>query len=137
MAWLHATPKPPEGTKRAENTKSAIKLSRHDQMKKAGITPKMPPNPMPHMIERLVEIGLTESNGMGAVPIGWATIDAWQRCTGIELDPWEAKLLRRLSAAYVVESRRAEDETCSPPFHTGPDRREVETEHARLIALLG
>ena len=42
-----------------------------------GVPPRMPPNPAPHIIARLIEIGLTESNGMGPSPLSWQAIGAW------------------------------------------------------------
>lgn len=106
-------------------------------MKKERIAPQMPPNPAPHIVERLIELGITEAAGMGAAPLSWREIDAWCNRTGVDLDPWEARLLRKLSAEYLAESRRAEDETCPPPWYNGPSRREVETEAARLTMVLG
>jgi hypothetical protein len=105
-------------------------------MKRRRVTPKLPPNPAPHVTDWLIEIGLTEA-GMGVGPITWLQIDAWQRCTGVPLAPWEARLLHRLSLAYVAEGRRAEDENCPPPWRTLPTARERENEEAELMKLLG
>lgn len=136
MAWLHATPKPPEGSKRAQ-VEQAVKISRLDRMKKDRIVPKMPPNPAPHIIDRLVEIGLTEAAGMSASPLSWREIMEWQRATGHDLPPWELKLLRKLSVEYLAESRRAESENCPPPWRAPVTQREGETEEARLRMVLG
>lgn len=99
--------------------------------------PQMPPNPAPHLTDRLIEIGLTEAAGMGAGPISWLTIDAWKRSTGVPIDPWEARLLRRLSIAYHAEGRRAEDETCPPPWRAKVTALEREVEEAALRSVLG
>jgi hypothetical protein len=136
LAWLHATPKPPEGTKRAK-LGTASKLSRIDQMKRDKIVPQMPPNPLPHLTGWLLEIGLVEGGGMAAVPISWREIDAWCVRTRLNLSAWEARLLRRLSTEYVAEGRRAESETAPPPWRTAPTRRELEVEEAKLRRLLG
>lgn len=96
----------------------------------------MPPNPAPHLTDRLIEIGLTEPGGMGG-PISWQTIDAWKRGTSVPLDPWEARLLRRLSIAYHAETRRAEDETCPPPWRAEVTARERAIEEATLRSVLG
>lgn len=137
MAWLHATPKPPEGTKRAAAKDQPPAVSRMERYKRDGIVPQMPPNPAPHIINRLVEIGLTEAAGMGAGPISWLTIDAWCRRTGIDLAPWEARVLRSLSVAYVAEGRQAESENCPAPWRAAPTEREKEVELARLRSVLG
>ena len=95
----------------------------------------MPPNPMPHVIARLLEIGLTGSNGMGPTPLSWGEIDAWTRQTGTELMPWEARLLRQLSTAYISEGRRAENESCVAPWRTTVTVEERQSEHEALLSL--
>lgn len=136
MAWLHATPKPAPGSRRAKLAQDAPQRSRIDQMKKDGITPRMPPNPMPHIMDRLVEIGMTEAAGMGVVPLSWREINEWQRATGVDLAPWEARLLRRLSAEYIAEGHRAELETCPPPWRIKLTEKERERQRNREMAML-
>jgi hypothetical protein len=136
MAWLNATPKPPEGSKRAKNSQAPT-LSRIDRLKRDGLTPPMPPNPVPHIVSRLLEIGLTETTGVGPAPLSWREISEWQRNTSVELAPWEARLLRSLSVAYIAEGRRAESETCPPPWHAAPTQREIDVAEARLRMVLG
>jgi hypothetical protein len=136
MAWLQAVPKPPEGSKRAKAVQQA-QISRIDRMTKDGITAAMPSNPMPHVITRLIEIGITESTGMGPAPLSWSEIGAWQASTGVLLAPWEAKLLRQLSIAYLSETRRAESENCPPPWRAEVSDRERDIEDARLRMVLG
>jgi len=135
-APLNATPKPPEGTKRAKAGKTG-KLSRAEKLKRDGVTPPMPPNPAPHIINRLIEIGLTEVAGMSAGPISWQSIAAWQRVTGIDLPAWEARLIRQLSVEYLAEGRKAESENCPPPFRAEVTAREKEAELQRLRMVLG
>lgn len=136
MAWLHAVPKPHEGTKRAKSGVTPT-LSRFDQMKRDGIAPQMPPNPMPNIIARLVEIGMTQAGGMGPAPLSWSEIDAWRRITGIGISPMEGRLLRDLSIAYLGEMGRADSENCPPPWKGEVTSREIELETARLRAVLG
>lgn len=137
MAWLGAVPKPPAGSKRARRADSAPRLSRLEQLKRDGITPAMPPNPAPHIIGWLTEIGLVSAAGMGAGPIAWQEIVAWQVATGVVLPAWTARLIRRLSVAYVAMSRKAEDETCPPPWRAPVTERERAIEEARLRMVLG
>lgn len=132
MAWLAATPKPPEGSKR-----TAQKISRAEALKKDGIALPMPPSPMPHVVQWLVELGISEAAGMSAVPLSWREIDAWSQRTGVHPSPWESRLLRRLSGEYLAESRRAEDETCPPPWRAPVPQRQIETEVSRLQMVLG
>lgn len=137
MAWLHATPKPAEGTKRAKILADRPAASRIEKMKKEGITPMMPPNPAPHIVDWLFQVGPTEAAGMGTVAISWQAIDAWCARTCVDLDPWEARMLRRLSAEYVAEARRAEAETCPPPWHQRVTEQEMAAEKAGLEMVLG
>jgi hypothetical protein len=136
LAWLHATPRPPEGSKREKNI-GASKLSRLETLKRDGISPTMPPNPAPALISRLIEIGLTEATGAGPAPLSWREILAWQTATEIKLPPWQARLMRNLSAAYLAESRRAESETCPPPWRAEVTKREQDVELQRLRLVLG
>lgn len=130
MAWLNAAPKPPEGSKRAQDRSAPPSPTRLEAMRADKIVPPMPPNPAPHIIERLLAMGLTEPAGMGSGPLTWNTIAQWQALTGISLQPWEATLIRKLSVEYLAESRRAEAETCPPPW-----RSDVVTEQQKQVEL--
>lgn len=137
MAWLNATPKPDERSRRAQSASQAPTISRLERMKKDRIPVQMPPNPLPHVIDRLIDMGITEAAGMGVAPLSWQTLHAWQSVTGVVLPPWEARLIRQLSVAYVAEGRRAESENASPPWRTEITQRERDVEEARLQKLLG
>lgn len=138
MAWLNTAPKPPEGSKRAQDRSLAPAPTRLESMRADKIVPPMPPNPAPHIIERLLEMGLTEAAGMGAGPLTWGTIAQWQAMTGASLQPWEASLIRKLSVEYLAESRRAEAETCPPPWRSEAiTERQKEVELERLQMVLG
>ena len=56
---------------------------------------------------------------MGEGPVSWAEITEWQRNTGIELDAWEARTIRRLSQVFVSQRHDAEKADCPAPFHGG------------------
>jgi len=137
MAWLNAVPKPDPDSARGKNPAAQTKLTRLEDLKRQKITPRMPPNPAPHIIDRLIEMGITEAAGMGAAPLSWREIVAWQEGTWVRLPPWEARLIRTLSKAYLTESRLAESENHPAPWHSGPEQRVIETEQARLEAVLG
>ncbi len=137
MAWLHATPKPDPRSKRAAAEHQPPAISRLEWYKKKKIPPPMPPNPMPHIIARLVEIGLTESNGMGSSPLSWQEINAWCDRTLIDLCPWEARLIRALSVAYVAEKAKSESETHPAPWHSAVTQREIDADEAELDTVLG
>lgn len=137
MAWLNAAPKPPEGSRRAEMKSLPPPVSRAETLKRDKIIPQMPPNPAPHIIERLVEMGLTEAVGMGSAPLSWVTLAAWQSVTGTSIAPWEARLIRKLSSEYLAQSRLSEVETCPPPWKAEITEREKQVEIERLRMVLG
>lgn len=137
MAWLNAVPKPPAGTKRAARADDLPQVSRLDRLKADKVEVAMPPNPAPHIVTRLIEIGLTEQAGMGAAPLSWGEINEWQRSTSVSLPPWEARLIRRLSTEYLAEGRKAESENSPPPWRAPVSQRELDADEERLRALLG
>jgi hypothetical protein len=69
-----------------------------------------------YLVEYLFEIGPTMAAGMGNGPLMPSEIEAAQRLLGILLEPWEARLLLRLSREYLEESHRATEQNCSPPW---------------------
>ncbi len=140
MAWLAATPKPPEGSRRAErweNQPASAKKSRAERMGKKAAEAAMPPNPMPHIIDRFVEMGMVEAAGMGTVALSWSTLSAWSQMTGVRLCPWEARTIRRLSVEYLAEGRRAETETCPAPWKAPVSNVDIASERAALEMVLG
>lgn len=83
----------------------------------------------------------------GASPHSWAEIDAFSRAADLRLEPWEARQIRTMSAAFVRERARGSDPMMvSPVFQDRPDedpglaveRRRVSDQLTRgLDALLG
>ena len=63
-----------------------------------------------------MEIGPVETSGMDAAPIGWTSIMHWQQLTATQLQPWEARLIRRLSIDYLDQSRKARSPDCPSPW---------------------
>nr|WP_277923477.1 hypothetical protein [Sphingomonas sp. TREG-RG-20F-R18-01] len=112
-------------------------LSRMATMKKDKLPVVMPPAPAYHLVEYLIEMGMSEAAGMGMVPLSWREINAWCDRTRVDLAPWEARLIRRLSTEYLAESRRAESENAPPPWRAEVTQRELDIEMARLEMLLG
>lgn len=112
MAWLHTAPISTE----KRSLDSAEPISRLAKMEKDGIIPMFPPNSAPHLVNYLMEIGPVEAAGMDGAPIGWATMRHWQHQMAIELQPWEARLIRRLSAEYLTQSIKARKPDCPAPW---------------------
>lgn len=137
LAWLHATPKPPANAPPSIASLEVYKHSRFKLLKKKGSEPAMPPNSAPCIIDWLTEMGITESDGMGLSPLSWREIDAWCTRTAIDLPPWAARLIKKLSVVYLSEGRRAEDETCPPPWRGEVTEGEINAELALLDDILG
>ena len=92
-------------------------------MRDEGTSPLLPSNPLPYLTDWLFEIGPSVAAGMGEGPIGFRDLVAWQEIMGVELQPWEARVLLRLSGEYLGEKHRARKPDCPAPY-TG--EREVQ-----------
>lgn len=136
LGWLHAVPQPPRGSPRAKAAEPN-KLSRLDRMKREGAEPELPPNPAPQIFRWFTEIGMMESGGMAASALSWREINEWQRATAVTLEPWIARLIRRLSVEYLDELRRAESETRPAPWRGKVTQGEIDAELAALVRVLG
>jgi hypothetical protein len=106
-AWLNAVP-------------SKAKITRLEDQQKQGIVVFMPDMAVPHLVRYLYEIGPTLPGGMGAVPLTHSEIMAWQSNTGVELQPWEARFLYRLSREFLSQSHKSEAPECPPPWVDAP-----------------
>lgn len=82
------------------------------------LAPPIPPNPAPWLTDWLFDLGPAVPAGMGAGAVGWLEIGAWADLCGIDLMPWEARLLRRLSRDFVDQAHRAEKIDCPAPWST-------------------
>lgn len=104
LAWYGATP-----TKATQ--------SRGQKAEAEGMPLLMPPvSDAAHLVGYLFEVGPLSWAGMGEVPVSQVDIQAWQANTGIELEAWEARALRRLSAAYVDQLCKSRAPACPQPW---------------------
>ena len=77
----------------------------------------MPPlNGGRYLLDYLLDVGPVVSGGMSAAPVTSRELMPWCEETGIRLQPWEAKCIRRLSRDYLAESHKAEKRNCPPPW---------------------
>jgi len=63
-----------------------------------------------------MEAGPLAGGGMSPAAISWIELGAWERGTGITLQPWEGRLVRALSTAFLAESQRATEHDAVPPW---------------------
>lgn len=65
----------------------------------------MPECAAPYLLDYLFELGICP----GGEPLTHGEIKSWQDNTGIELDAFEARTIKRLSTAYTEEHAQAND----------------------------
>lgn len=131
LAWLSARPRSADAKPDA-----AEPPSRLEAMVARGEWPDFPPvspvlfdNPElpaghPVMVQWMFDAGPCEPGGGGAAPLSWRGLNAWTIGTGIAPEPWQGRLLRRLSAEWLAEGDKARKPDCPEPM------REVEAEAA-------
>ncbi|ATQ74858.1 hypothetical protein CR152_10230 [Massilia violaceinigra] len=96
---------------------AGAQLSRLDRYKRDKVQPDMPPiDGGEYLINYFWEVGPVIAGMDGPVVISQAEIRAWQENAGIDLQPWQAGLLRRLSQDYLAQSHAAKDSACKPPY---------------------
>lgn len=71
-----------------------------------------------HLLGYLYECGPTLVAGMGEGPLTHSEIEAWQRNSGVDLEPWEAQFMRRLSIEYLSQSHKSSVDNCQPPWNS-------------------
>lgn len=91
-------------------------VSRIAGMKVAGVSPALPPNPAPYLVDWLFEAGPSSAAGLSAGPIGWQELEAWARTTGRDLLPWEARILRKMSREFTSEAQAAKKRDAPAPW---------------------
>jgi hypothetical protein len=86
-----------------------------------------------YLIEYLFELGPTMPAGMGSGPLTPSEIEAAQRLLGVQFQPWEARLLMRLSREYLGESHKATEQNAPAPWQ---DQEAVQIDHQELARQL-
>jgi hypothetical protein len=133
-AWLNATPERPKHDKSEAPRLSRLERLRKDR-KDDDYQPEMPPVDAEYLIGYLWEVGPTMAAGGYPGPITNEELRAWQSNTGITLQPWEARFLRRLSHEYLSESHRAEKRDAKAPWKAEEQKPEVSDMQAAIRAL--
>lgn len=98
-----------------------------------GVDVTMPECDAPHILAYLIEIGVVQ----GEQPVSYCEIESWQRQSGIELQPWEIRFVKRLSEAYLAESHAARDPDAEAPWAEAPYIVQTENQVAnRMKAII-
>lgn len=72
-----------------------------------------------YLLHLLLEAGPFQYDAMGnAIQLSWADIAAYSRMTGELNEPWEARLIFRMSGAYIKGTKEGTD-----PFSIAPLER--------------
>lgn len=129
-AWLDAIPQRKGNKDLPENT-----VSRRDAILAKGGLIDMPELECgDYLIKHLFDVGPTLAGGMSNGPLTYSEIEAWQRVSGIQLLPWEAALLKRMSGEYLAESSAAAESARPPPYgRSAPIRRSTHAEIERKL----
>lgn len=73
------------------------------------------------------------TGGMGPTAVAWADLMHWQALSAVELDPWEARTLMRLSRDFVAQMDRAKEPTCPAPYSTGASNEQAVTDQFKAM----
>jgi len=96
-------------------------MTRLQTLRANDAQPDIPPAGLgAYLVQYLFDAGPVAHAGQGAVPLGWQDLQAWQQGTGIELQPWEARIVRTLSHAFVASSIAARAPDCPAPYTEAP-----------------
>jgi len=84
------------------------------------------------IVNYLFDAGPTSAAGQHGAALTWADLQAWQAGAGINLPPWQLRLLRRLSVEYLSESMTADAWDAPPSWERDVDREKI-AKHVRRI----
>ena len=133
-AWLNAVVEKPKHDSSDSPRLSRLAVSK--KMRGDDFAPDMPPvEGAAYLLGYLFELGPTVTAGGYPGPIEWPHIDAWCNRIGIDLQPWESRMLRRLSHDYLAETYRAEKFGAQAPWRPDGAKPEVTATQASLRAL--
>ena len=91
------------------------------------------PYVLAHIWTYLLEVGPSNSNGMGPVEISFVEIQAWLSCTGVKLSRWEISLLRQCSKVWISAQYEAKKPNAIPPWNSSPSP-EAMAERRKFVA---
>lgn len=69
-----------------------------------------------YLVPLFIECGTSKAGANGLLPLDWMDIEAWKSATQLELNPFEALMIRSMSKAYVGEYYAAKDKARARPY---------------------
>jgi hypothetical protein len=112
LAWLQTAPVPES----ADLAQRQAAVSRREKMEADGEVVLLPECSAGFLLTTVLEIGPVRSTGMAPAPFGWSDLVDFQRCTAVELQPWEARALVAMSREYAAFMHKAEKPDCPAPW---------------------
>lgn len=74
----------------------------------------MPPlDGLGYIADMASEVGIARQT-----PVDWSEIEAYNRLSGVGITPWEARVIRKMSLAYVDQAIKSVEPHCLPPHYT-------------------
>lgn len=137
LAWLRTAPDAATmaGHSATAEVERKSRWQQKNEDKEAIELPRI--NAGAYLVDYLMEIGPALDSGMGQLVITFGEIDAWQRLTGVQLPPWQVRLMRHLSREWIAETARARDRFCPPPWMSAPSADSRARVAAQLRSVLG
>lgn len=99
---------------------------------KYGGDPEMPECEALHIVGYLIDVGVT----MGEQPVTFGELESWQRQTGVDLEPWEIRFVKRLSEAYMSESHHARSPDAESPWSDAPYTEQFRSAVANRLKMM-
>lgn len=118
QAWLDATldQPPPKSPKARRAHEQQPPITRKQKLAADGVELVYPPLcEEAYLLDILFDAGPVQPGAMGAQPIGYVEINAWQSAHCVQLTPWECAVLRRLSLAYCGTLHGSTHPACAAP----------------------
>lgn len=131
IAWLNAVP---EDDKDKRSRYEILKKEK-EHFEQSGQQPELLrcvcllmetpdiPDSMHIYMEYMNELGFFVENGFGISPLPYAEIKAWAELQEISLTPFESRLLRRISQAYVSQYNISSKSGSESPYRIDEQRK--------------
>jgi len=120
LAWLNTVPEKREH-------------SRLQALQAEGRDPDLPEADLSYLAEYLLEIGPVLRGGAQPTPVTHQEIQSWQELTGIALQPWEVRFIRRLSHEYLAQVQTSVKPSAPPPWQPGATQERTREVVARKV----
>lgn len=69
-----------------------------------------------YIINLLIQVGISQSNGMGLAALTWSELCSWSNITMIDLSSWEAETLIDLSRQFTASLSEYDEKDVPAPY---------------------